>query len=71
LLIGHVGSAGVMHDKGLGVAKDEAKAAKWFAAAAAQGIAPAQYNLGSLTDFVLIGAQRRSLLTADPCRYRL
>jgi TPR repeat protein len=37
---------GVLYDSGQGVAKDESKAAQWFAAAAAQGHADAQYNLG-------------------------
>jgi hypothetical protein len=35
-----------MYDQGRGVVKDESKAAQWFAAAAAQGHANAQYNLG-------------------------
>jgi TPR repeat protein len=35
-----------MHTEGRGVAKDESKAAQSYAAAAAQGHAAAQYNLG-------------------------
>ncbi len=37
---------GVSYAQGQGVAKDESKAAEWFAAAAAQGHADAQNNLG-------------------------
>jgi TPR repeat protein len=37
---------GICYSQGQGVVKDESKAAHWFAAAAAQGHADAQYNLG-------------------------
>jgi TPR repeat protein len=37
---------GVSYDEGRGVAKDQSKAAQWYAAAAAQGFAHAQFNLG-------------------------
>ena len=37
---------GLMYDKGEGVARDAAAAAKWFRRAAEQGHAQAQYNLG-------------------------
>jgi TPR repeat protein len=37
---------GTCYFHGLGVAMDESKAAQWYAAAAAQGDADAQYNLG-------------------------
>ncbi len=40
-------AAGVMYAGGRGVEKDESKAAHWWAAAAAQGIALAQFNLGT------------------------
>ncbi len=36
-----------MYAEGRGVAKDEAKAVQWWAAAAAQGDADAQFNLGT------------------------
>jgi hypothetical protein len=38
--------AGLHYARGRGVAKDESKAAQWYAAAAAQGHAQAQFNLG-------------------------
>jgi TPR repeat protein len=37
---------GVMHENGLGTAKDLAAAASWYERAAAAGVASAQYNLG-------------------------
>ena len=37
---------GVMYDKGRGVLQDKKTAVKWFARAAEQGDASAQYNLG-------------------------
>jgi TPR repeat protein len=37
---------GLSYAQGLGVVKDESRAAQWYAAAAAQGDASAQYNLG-------------------------
>ena len=46
---GHAGAqcdVGFYYGKGLGVARDAAVAAGWFAKAAAQGHAPAQSNLG-------------------------
>ncbi len=39
--------SGVCYDQGQGVTKDLSKAAHWFAAAAAQGVAQAQFNLGT------------------------
>jgi TPR repeat protein len=42
-----------MYSEGRGVAKNEAKAAQWFEAAAAQGVVHSQYNLG-LCHVVLI-----------------
>jgi TPR repeat protein len=38
--------AGVHYAQGRGVAKDESKAVQWWQAAAAQGHAQAQFNLG-------------------------
>jgi TPR repeat protein len=38
---------GVCYQQGSGVAKDEIKGVEWFAKAAAQNHAGAQYNLGS------------------------
>ncbi len=38
--------AGVSYAEGRGVSKDESKAVQWYGAAAAQGHAQAQYNLG-------------------------
>jgi hypothetical protein len=38
--------AGVCYDRGQGTNKDEAKAIHWYSAAAAQGVAQAQHNLG-------------------------
>jgi TPR repeat protein len=38
--------AGMSYAQGRGVAKDESKAVHWWQAAAAQGVAEAQYNLG-------------------------
>ncbi len=38
--------AGVQYAEGRGVAKDEAKAVQWWQAAAVQGHAQAQFNLG-------------------------
>ncbi len=38
--------AGICYEHGQGVTKDEAKAAHWYAAAAAEGVAQAQFNLG-------------------------
>ncbi len=38
---------GSMYDDGRGVAKDQSKALKWWTAAAEQGHAPAQLNLGT------------------------
>jgi TPR repeat protein len=35
-----------MYDKGEGVAKDDAEAARWYRKAAEQGYAKAQFNLG-------------------------
>jgi TPR repeat protein len=40
-------SAGVRYDEGRGVTQDKSKAVQWYAAAAAQGHAEAQYNLGT------------------------
>ena len=37
---------GLRYDKGAGVVKDHAEAAKWYRKAAEQNYAPAQYNLG-------------------------
>ncbi len=51
--------AGVRYAEGRGVDKDEAKAAQWYEAAAAQGLAQAQHNLG-LCDVVLIGERRKT-----------
>lgn len=36
---------GVMHERGLGVEKDEKKAAEWYEKAAVQGYVDAQYNI--------------------------
>ncbi len=38
--------AGVCYDNGQGVAKDEKKAVEWYAKAAEQNDAKAQFNLG-------------------------
>ena len=37
---------GVMHEEGLGLAKDDGLAAEWYLKAAEAGLASAQYNLG-------------------------
>ncbi len=37
---------GVMHEKGLGMAKDIGAAAAWYLKAAQAGVASAQYNIG-------------------------
>ncbi len=42
-----IGIAGLMYADGRGVAKDELKAAKLLEAASGQGLAEAQFNLGS------------------------
>ena len=39
---------GMMYNEGLGVPKNDAEAVKWFHKAAEQGIAQAQFNLGSM-----------------------
>jgi TPR repeat protein len=39
--------AGLRYYKGDGVNKDESKAVRWYAAAAAQGHAQSQYHLGT------------------------
>jgi TPR repeat protein len=40
---------GVLHREGWGVERDYAEAVKWFRAAAEQGHAKAQYNLGRMS----------------------
>ncbi len=45
--------AGACYLEGRGLAKDESKAAQWWQAAAAQGHADAQYNLGTCVAFVI------------------
>ncbi len=54
---------GVCYDQGQGVAKDESKAAQWFAAAAAQGHVNAQYDLGLC--IALVTRVLLSVLIAD------
>jgi hypothetical protein len=55
-----------MYADGRGVAKDESKAAKWHAAAAAQGHAEAQFVLGSTVIDSFIIASKSKLLWLVP-----
>jgi TPR repeat protein len=56
--------AGVCYADGLGVSKDEAKAVEWYSAAAAQGHAQAQFNLGMLDPLVREVQQKVNLCCA-------
>lgn len=44
-------NVGVMHEEGLGVAKDYVEAVRWYEKSALQDYSPAQFNLGNLYRF--------------------